>query len=171
MMRTVCSTARLAHFCLLADVSSPFSSACIPSSLVASLPPTAAGWYFHQATLSVCRPRPVGPWCTVGRLSRWIQKCADIFEEQWKGIVHVVEDTSVVDVALADLSSTKVGCVCVLMLIGWNGRSMQRATSSCAAAGGAPVAVGGTYRSQGKSSPCPRSRCTSLLLHTLPLID
>ena len=38
----------------------------------------------------------------------WIQKCADDFREQWKGIVHVVEDTSVVDVALADLSSTKV---------------------------------------------------------------
>ena len=39
---------------------------------------------------------------------RWIQKCADVFEEQWRGIVHVVEDTSVIDVALADLSSTKV---------------------------------------------------------------
>jgi nicotinamide mononucleotide adenylyltransferase len=38
----------------------------------------------------------------------WIQKVADVFGEQWKGIVHVVEDTSVVDVALADLSSTKV---------------------------------------------------------------
>jgi len=41
--------------------------------------------------------------------NRWIQKGADKFTAQWQGIVHVVEDTSVVDVALADLSSTKVG--------------------------------------------------------------
>lgn len=41
-------------------------------------------------------------------VSRWIQKCADAFKERWHGIVHVVEDTSIVDLALADLSSTKV---------------------------------------------------------------